>query len=70
MSACLCFHRYVGTVSSNIFVFLVTWVLISTEDDGSTKLTPSDSTAFMVSVHNNSYILIHVNSGTIDLLNS
>lgn len=39
--------RYAGTVSSNIFVFLVTWVLISTEGRGSDKLTPSDSTAFM-----------------------
>ncbi|KAL9987295.1 hypothetical protein ACROYT_G001578 [Oculina patagonica] len=39
--------RYAGTVSSNIFVFLVTWVLITTEGKGSAKLAPSDSTAFM-----------------------
>lgn len=39
--------RYAGTVSSNIFVFLVTWILISTESNGSEKLSRADSTAFM-----------------------
>lgn len=39
--------RYACTVSSNIYVFLVTWVLISTEGGGSSKLDPSDSTTFM-----------------------
>lgn len=38
--------RYAGTVSSNIFVFLVTWILISTEGQGSERVTRSDSTAF------------------------
>lgn len=42
--------RYACTVSSNIFVFLVTWVLISTKGRGSDKLSPSDSTAFMYDV--------------------
>lgn len=46
-----CTHlcRYAGTVSSNIFVFLVTWILISTEGQGSERVTRSDSTAFTVS---------------------
>lgn len=39
--------RYASTVSSNIFVFLVTWLLLSTEGRGSEKLAPSDSKAFM-----------------------